>query len=227
VFVDEEQVADIEYKMRMRGYLEGKKMAQAFNLLRSNDLIWPYIIRNYLKGEPPPPFDLLHWNSDGTNLPGPMFCYYLRNTYLENKLCVPRTLLNCGVAVDLGKVTIPAFVLSSREDHIVPWRSAYRTLNHLGSADKTFVLGASGHIAGVINPPAANRRSHWIGEPYPADPGEWLSEASEKHGSWWPRWAEWLEKHTAGKRKAPERTGSTKYKPIEPAPGRYVKHRVH
>jgi polyhydroxyalkanoate synthase len=227
LFVDEPSVAAREATIGAGGIMPGTQLDFVFSILRANDLVWPYVVNNYLKGARPHAFDLLYWNSDGTNLPGPMFCYYLRNAYLENKLCVPRALVNCGVPVDLRKVTIPAFVLSSREDHIVPWRSAYRTLNHLGSADKTFVLGASGHIAGVINPPAANRRSHWIGEPYPADPGEWLSEASEKHGSWWPRWAEWLEKHTGGKRKAPAGTGSTKYKPIESAPGRYVKHRVH
>jgi polyhydroxyalkanoate synthase len=129
--------------------------------------------------------------------------------------------------VDLGAVTVPVFVFSTREDHIVPWRSAYRTLAHLGSADKTFVLGASGHIAGVINPPAKKRRSHWVGAPCPHEPDAWLSSSTEVPGSWWPAWSEWLGRHGGGKRKPPAKLGSAKYKPIEPAPGRYVKHRIH
>jgi len=189
--------------------------------------VWPYVVSNYLRGEQPPAFDLLYWNSDSTNLPGPMYCYYLRNTYLENRLREPGALANCGVPVDLGSVKLPIFVLATREDHIVPWRSAYRTLNLLGGTDKQFVLGASGHIAGVVNPAAKKRRSHWVGKPYPADAEEWFSKAQEHPGSWWPLWSEWLGKQGGGSRKAPEKTGSAKYKPIEPAPGRYVKHRIH
>jgi polyhydroxyalkanoate synthase subunit PhaC len=131
------------------------------------------------------------------------------------------------VPVDLGAVTIPAFVFSTREDHIVPWRSAYRSLAHLGSDDKTFILGASGHIAGVVNPPAKKRRSHWVGTPYPEDPDAWFTSSTEIPGSWWPAWSEWLSRHGGGTRKAPARPGNAKYKPIEPAPGRYVKHRIH
>jgi polyhydroxyalkanoate synthase len=228
VFVDEPSVAAREAAIGAGGVMSGTQLDFVFSILRANDLVWPYVVNNYLKGAQPAAFDMLHWNSDGANLPGPMFCYYLRNTYLENKLCVPGALVNCGVAVDLGKVTVPVFVLSSREDHIVPWRSAYRTLNHLGSADKTFVLGASGHIAGVINPAAKKRRSHWVSDSCPADPQGWMGIAVEKPGSWWPLWSAWLAKHAGGKRKkAPTKTGSAKYKPIEPAPGRYVKHRVH
>jgi polyhydroxyalkanoate synthase len=227
LFVDEPSVAAREATIGAGGVMPGTQLDFVFSILRANDLVWPYVVNNYLKGARPAAFDLLHWNSDGTNLPGPMFCYYLRNTYLQNKLCVPGALVNCGVAVDLGKVTMPAFILSSREDHIVPWRSAYRTLNHIGSTDRTFVLGASGHIAGVINPPAAKRRSHWVADSYPADPDAWLAQANETPGSWWPRWSEWLTRHSGGKRKAPAKTGSTKFNPIEPAPGRYVKHRIH
>jgi polyhydroxyalkanoate synthase len=227
VFVDEPSVAAREAAIGAGGVMPGTQLDFVFSILRANDLVWPYVVNNYLKGARPAAFDLLYWNSDGTNLPGPMFCYYLRNTYLENKLCVPGALVNCGVAVDLRKGTVPVFVLSSREDHIVPWRSAYRTLNHLGSADRTFVLGASGHIAGVINPPASKRRSHWVSDSYPPEPDAWFSKASEKPGSWWPLWSGWLAKHAGGKRKAPAKTGSAKYKPIEPAPGRYVKHRIH
>ncbi|HEV3009245.1 MAG TPA: class I poly(R)-hydroxyalkanoic acid synthase, partial [Burkholderiales bacterium] len=154
-------------------------------------------------------------------------CYYVRNMYLENRLREPGALVNCGVPVDLGKVKLPVFALATREDHIVPWRSAYRTLELAGGDDKTFVLGASGHIAGVINPAAKKRRSHWVSESYPREPEAWLSKATEKQGSWWPIWSEWLARHAGGKRKAPAKSGNAKYKPIEPAPGRYVKHRIH
>ena len=227
LFVDEPSVALRESTIGGGGVMPGTQLDFVFSILRSNDLVWPYVVNNYLKGARPAAFDLLYWNSDGTNLPGPMFCYYLRNTYLENKLCVPGALTNCGVGVDLGKVTMPVFVLSSREDHIVPWRSAYRTLAHVGATDRTFVLGASGHIAGVINPPSAKRRSHWVSDSYPADPDSWLAQAREIPGSWWPRWSQWLARHSGGKRKAPAKAGNSKYRPIEPAPGRYVKHRIH
>jgi polyhydroxyalkanoate synthase len=227
LFIDEPSVASRESSIGKGGVMPGAELDFVFSSLRANDLIWPYVVNNYLRGEQPAAFDLLHWNSDGTNLPGPMFCYYLRNTYLENKLCVPGALANCGVAVDLRKIAVPVFVYSSREDHIVPWHSAYRTLAHVGTEDRTFVLGASGHIAGVINPPAKKRRSHWIGEPYPAAPEEWFSRATEVQGSWWPCWSEWLARHAGGKRKAPAKPGNATYKPIEPAPGRYVKQRIH
>jgi polyhydroxyalkanoate synthase len=227
LFVDEPSVALRESTIGGGGVMPGTQLDFVFSILRSNDLVWPYVVNNYLKGARPAAFDLLYWNSDGTNLPGPMFCYYLRNTYLENKLCVPGALTNCGVGVDLGKVTMPVFVLSSREDHIVPWRSAYRTLAHVGATDRTFVLGASGHIAGVINPPSAKRRSHWVSDSYPADADSWLAQAREIPGSWWPRWSQWLARHSGGKRKAPAKAGNSKYRSIEPAPGRYVKHRIH
>jgi polyhydroxyalkanoate synthase len=227
VFVDEPSVAAREAAIGAGGVMPGTQLDFVFSILRANDLVWPYVVNNYLKGAQPAAFDLLYWNSDGTNLPGPMFCYYLRNTYLENKLCAPGALVNCGTRVDLRKVAVPVFVLSSREDHIVPWRSAYRTLNHLGSREKTFVLGASGHIAGVINPAAKKRRSHWVSDSYPSEPEAWLEQAVEKPGSWWPVWSEWLARHDGGRRKAPAKQGSSKYRPIEPAPGRYVKHRIH
>ena len=227
LFIDEQSVAAREATIGADGILPGQDLAFVFSSLRANDLVWPYVVSNYLRGEQPPAFDLLYWNSDSTNLPGPMYCYYLRNTYLENRLREPGALTNCGVPVDLGSVKLPIFVLATREDHIVPWRSAYRTLNLLGGTDKQFVLGASGHIAGVVNPAAKKRRSHWVGKPYPADAEEWFSKAQEHPGSWWPLWSEWLGKQGGGSRKAPEKTGSAKYKPIEPAPGRYVKHRIH
>ena len=227
LFIDESSVAAREATLGRSGILPGSDLAFVFSSLRANDLIWPYVVNNYLMGGEPAAFDLLYWNSDSTNLPGPMYCWYLRNTYLENRLREPGALTNCGVAVDLGKVKLPIFVLATREDHIVPWRSAYRTLNLLGGNDKQFVLGASGHIAGVINPAAKKRRSHWTGTPYPAEPEEWLEQATEHPGSWWPLWSEWLGKHGGGSRKAPAKAGNARHKPIEPAPGRYVKHRIH
>jgi polyhydroxyalkanoate synthase len=226
VFVDPASVALREATIGSGGILRGTELAQVFSSLRANDLIWPYVVRNYLMGKRPEAFDLLFWNADATNLPGPMFCYYLRNTYLENKLCRPGALTNCGVPVDLRAIDVPVFVYSSREDHIVPWRSAYRTLSHV-SGERQFVLGASGHIAGVINPPAKNRRSYWSGGPYPADPDGWLQAAEERPGSWWPVWVEWLGRQSGGTRAAPARPGSVQYQAIEPAPGRYVKHRIH
>ena len=227
LFIDEASVAAREATLGRGGILPGRDLAFVFSSLRANDLIWPYVVNNYLMGGEPAAFDLLYWNSDSTNLPGPMYCYYLRNTYLENRLREPGALTNCGVSIDLGKVKLPIFVLATREDHIVPWRSAYRTLKLLGGNEKHFVLGASGHIAGVVNPAAKKRRSHWVGEEYPDNPEDWLSKASEHPGSWWPRWSDWLAKHSGGSRKAPAMPGNAKYQAIEPAPGRYVKHRIH
>ncbi len=227
LFVDEPSVAAREATIGKGGIFPGSDLAFVFSTLRANDLIWPYVVNNYLMGEAPPPFDLLYWNADSTNLPGPMYCYYVRNTYLSNKLREPGALVNCGVPVDLREVTLPAFVLATREDHIVPWRSAYRTLELVGGEDKTFVLGASGHIAGVVNPPAKKRRSFWTAERYPGDPEDFLRNAKENRGSWWPLWTAWLERHAKGKRPAPAVLGNVQYRPLEAAPGRYVKQRIH
>jgi len=227
LFVDEASVAAREAAIGSGGIFPGSDLAFVFSSLRANDLIWPYVVNNYLLGEAPVAFDLLYWNADSTNLPGPMYCYYLRNTYLKNSLREPGALTNCGVPVDLGKVELPVFVLATREDHIVPWRSAYRTRGLLGGMDKTFVLGASGHIAGVVNPAKKNKRSYWAGEPYPRDPEEWLSLSKETPGSWWPVWTEWLSRHRGGEREAPRAAGSAQYRPVESAPGRYVKQRLH
>ena len=231
LFVDEASVAAREATIGRGGIFPGSELAFVFSSLRANDLIWPYVVNNYLMGEAPVAFDLLYWNADSTNLPGPMYCYYLRNTYLENNLRRPGALTNCGVPVDLGKVKLPVFVLATREDHIVPWRSAYRTVNLLGGMDKTFVLGASGHIAGVVNPANKNKRSYWIsgfqGNAFPIGPETWLEQAKEVPGSWWPTWTEWLSRHRGGEREAPRAAGSVQYPPVESAPGRYVKHRLH
>jgi polyhydroxyalkanoate synthase len=226
VFIDKESIARREAEIGNGGIFGGPNLANVFSALRANDLVWPYVVNNYLMGEKPNAFDLLYWNADSTNLPGPMYCYYVRNTYLENKLCAPGALENCGVPVDLGRIRRPSFVYASREDHIVPWRAAYRTLRALGGDDVLFTLGAAGHIAGVINPPAAGRRSYWAGERYPADPEEWLGAAEQRAGSWWPRWSGWLEAFKGGSREAPARTGSARHPAIEPAPGRYVKQKA-
>jgi polyhydroxyalkanoate synthase len=181
---------------------------------------------NYLKGEEPPPFDLLYWNADSTNLPGPMFCWYLRNMYLENNLRRPGKLNVAGAPVDLSKIDTPVFVYGSREDHIVPWAAAYESMSLLNPKKRNrnrFVLGASGHIAGVINPPAKKKRSYWVNDKPVADAEAWLSGATEHPGSWWPEWSRFLAKHAGEKVRAPRKFGNAKYKPIEPAPGRYVK----
>jgi len=208
------------------GLLKGTELASTFSFLRPNDLVWNYVVGNYLKGETPPPFDLLYWNSDSTNLPGPMFVWYLRNTYHENKLMQPGALTVCGEKLDLGLIDAPAYIYASREDHIVPWDGAYRNLQVL-KGKKRFVLGASGHIAGVINPPAKKKRSHWIGgSANPADPKAWLDKAKEHPGSWWTDWSEWLAGHAGEQIAAPKLQGSKQFKPIEPAPGRYVKQKA-
>jgi polyhydroxyalkanoate synthase len=209
------------------GLLKGHELASTFSFLRPNDLVWNYVVGNYLKGETPPPFDLLYWNSDSTNLPGPMFVWYLRNTYLENKLIEPGRLSVCGEAVDLGAIGAPAYVYASREDHIVPWQGAYRSTQALKGKTR-FMLGASGHIAGVINPPAKNKRSHWIAGngALPGDPTQWFAKAKEQPGSWWTDWAAWLQGHAGKQIAAPKSLGNRKYKAIEPAPGRYVKQKA-
>jgi polyhydroxyalkanoate synthase subunit PhaC len=205
--------------------LKGQELATTFSFLRPNDLVWNYVVGNYLKGETPPAFDLLYWNSDSTNLPGPMYCWYLRHTYLENQLKVPGALTVCGEKLDLGLIKAPVYLYGSREDHIVPWHGAYASTG-VFKGKKRFVLGASGHIAGVINPPAANKRSHWLNDKLPVKANDWLAGATEVPGSWWTDWTEWL-KPLAGKLvAAPKKPGSAAHKAIEPAPGRYVKQKA-
>ena len=192
IFVDEEQIADLEYKMKMRGYLEGKEMANAFNMLRPNDLIWPYVIGNYFKGKEPPPFDLLYWNSDATRMPAANHAFYLRHCYLENQLSAGEMEV-AGVKLDLKKVKIPIYNLATREDHIAPPESVFFGSSSFGGK-VTFVVTGSGHIAGVINPPARNKYQYWTG---PAPKGDnyaaWIKKAKEHPGSWWPHWQAWIE----------------------------------
>lgn len=223
--VDEASVTAREAAIGKGGVLKGQELANVFSFLRANDLVWQYVVGNYLKGNRPAAFDLLYWNSDSTNLPGPFLTWYLRNMYLENNLRVPGKLRMLGQKVDLGKVDMPAYLMAAREDHIVPWKGAYLARNLLGG-DTTFVLGASGHIAGAINPASKNRRSYWTADACPADPEEWLEGGVEHKGSWWLHWIEWLRGHGGKEVAARGRLGSTKYEPIEPAPGRYVKERA-
>jgi len=225
VFIDENAVAAREASIGKGGLLPGADLASTFNALRANDLVWPYVVNNYLMGGAPAAFDLLYWNADSTNLPGPMYCSYVRNTYLENKLRVPGAVRSLGVPVDLGKVDRPAFILATREDHIVPWRAAYRSLALLGG-EKKFVLGASGHIAGIVNPAAGGKRSFWFSGSDSGNPEDWLAQAKEERGSWWPTWSQWLEQFKGGTRASPAQIGSAQYPAIEAAPGRYVKQKA-
>jgi polyhydroxyalkanoate synthase len=225
VFIDEAFVKFREMQMGQGGLLKGQDLASTFSFLRPNDLVWNYVVGNYLKGETPPPFDLLYWNSDSTNLPGPFYAWYLRNTYLENNLIKPGKATVCGEKIDLNKVDMPVYIYGSREDHIVPIGGAYASTQVL-PGKKRFVMGASGHIAGVINPPAAKKRSHWIREDgqFPQTADDWIAGARELPGSWWTDWSDWLQRHAGKQIAAPKSYGKgTKYKAIEPAPGRYVK----
>lgn len=231
IFVDEAHVQMREQQLGQGGLMTARELGTTFSFLRPSELVWNYVVNNYLKGVTPPAFDLLFWNSDGTNLPGPFFTWYLRNTYLENRLCQPGNIQIDGHPIDLGSLDMPAYIYASREDHIVPWQSAYASCHQL-TGQRRFVMGASGHIAGVINPPAKNRRNYWSapedlaqGESaLPAD--TWFESAPETAGSWWPDWSNWLTQHAGKQRKAPANPGNTRYKAIEPAPGSYVKVRA-
>jgi polyhydroxyalkanoate synthase len=227
-YVDEKHVVMREQAFAKGGVMLGKELSNAFATLRPNDLVWNYVVSNYLKGEQPAAFDLLYWNSDSTNLPGPMFCWYLRNTYLENKLKDKGAAVVCGEKVDLKQVNVPTYVLSCREDHIVPWTAAYRSQATL-AGDKKFVLAASGHIAGVVNSAKKNKRSYWTNDSVNLDKStseQWLNGADEHAGSWWTDWTNWLRAHSGKQVAAPNKLGTVKYKPIEAAPGRYVKVRA-
>jgi polyhydroxyalkanoate synthase len=224
-YIDEAFVAKREQEVGEGGVVKGSDLAFAFSSLRANDLIWSYVVNNYLKGNKPAAFDLLYWNADSTNLPGPWYCWYVRNTYLENNLVKPDRVSVCGVPVDMSYVDMPSFVFAAREDHIVPWRSAYSSAATFGG-DVEFTLGASGHIAGVVNPASKNKRSFWQQRSASAELAptaeDWLNSAEEVPGSWWNKWVYWLVPF--GGRKIPARTrlGSAAFPPTENAPGRYV-----
>jgi polyhydroxyalkanoate synthase len=224
VFIDEEQLHALEERMSKHGYLDGRAMATTFNMLRANDLIWSFVVNNYLLGKDPFPFDLLYWNSDSTRMPAAMHSFYLRKMYQENKLREPGGITLAGVPIDLRKIKTPTFIQASREDHIAPWRSAYQG-TQLYAGPVKFVLAASGHIAGVVNPPDAHKYSHWTNAQLPATAEAWFKGAEQHPGSWWPVWHEWLEPFTNGK--VPARVpGDGKLKVIEAAPGSYVQLQV-
>jgi polyhydroxyalkanoate synthase len=222
VFVDESYVLKRELDFAEGGLLPGRELALTFASLRANDLIWQNVVNNYLKGRTPDPFDLLYWNSDSTNLPGVMYAYYIRNMYLENNLRIPGKLTMCGVPVDLRKIDMPKYVVATREDHIVPWHTAYASARLMRGRTE-FVLGASGHIAGVINSASRNRRNYWADGKLRKDPDAWLEAAESRPGSWWPHWTEWLGRHAGARIAARASLGNAEYQEIEPAPGRYVK----
>jgi len=223
VFIDEEQLKELEARMRDRGYLEAHEMAMSFNMLRANDLIWSFVVNNYLLGKEPLPFDVLYWNADATRMPAAMHSFYLRNMYHENRLAMPGGITLAGVPIDLRKVEVPSFFLSTREDHIAPWRTTYGG-TQLFSGPVTFVLAASGHIAGVISPPGS-KYGHWQNPHHPTDPDEWFRTATADSGSWWPVWDQWVAGFSEGMVDARE-PGGGKLQPIEDAPGSYVRMRA-
>ena len=224
VFIDEEQLTALETKMNQRGYLEGSEMATTFNMLRANDLIWSFVVNNYLLGNDPFPFDLLYWNSDSTRMPAKMHSFYLRNMYQANLLREPGGVSLCGVPIDLRKVKTPTYFLSTREDHIAPWKATYKGTHLLGGKNR-FVLAASGHIAGVVNPPEGGKYNHFINEALPDSPDDWFAGATELAGSWWPDWQRWI--LSSSKAQVAARTpGDRKLTVLEDAPGSYVKVRV-
>ena len=217
VFIDEEQLKALEAKMQKRGYLEGREMATTFNMLRANDLIWSFVVNNYLLGQDPFPFDLLYWNDDSTRMPARMHSFYLRRMYQQNDLIKPGGVELLGVKLDLRKIKLPTYILSTREDHIAPWASTYRaTQTYTG--DVRFVLAASGHIAGVVNPPDAGKYSHWVNTDLPATPEAWLAGSTELAGSWWTDWQRWVSGQDPAQVPARQPKNA-----LEDAPGRYVK----
>jgi polyhydroxyalkanoate synthase len=222
LLIDAGSVALREATIGKGGIMPGKELAFTFGTLRANDLIWRYVVDSYLKGATPDAFDLLYWDSDSVSLPGPMYCWYTRNTYLENNIKDPGKTTQCGVPVDLSMISVPFYLLASRADHIVPWKTAFRSKDLVGG-EARFVLAASGHVAGVINPPARNKRSHWLNDDLESDPQGWFDGAEEKPGSWWPDWNAWMRRHSNGTIPAPIQQGNARFSPIEPAPGRYVK----
>ncbi len=221
VFIDEDQLHALEERMRAQGFLDGSDMATTFNMLRANDLIWSFVVNNYLLGKEPFPFDLLYWNSDSTRMPAAMHSFYLRNMYQENRLVTPGGITLCDVPIDLGRVAVPSFLLSTREDHIAPWRSTYAA-TQIYKGPVKFVLAASGHIAGVVNPPGQGKYGHWQGTKLPKSPDDWLKGAKYHEDSWWPTWEKWISKYAGGEVPA-RQPGDCKLAIIEDAPGSYVR----
>ena len=224
VFIDEEQLAAMERSMAKRGFLDGAEMATTFNMLRATDLIWSFVINNYLLGKDPFPFDLLYWNSDSTRMPAAMHSFYLRKCYHENALVQPGAVCLGEVPIDLRRIDLPVYWVSTREDHIAPWKSTYAATQIYGGRGK-FVLAGSGHIAGVVNPPVAGKYGYWTNPELPPDPEAWLAGAAHHEGSWWQDWAAWNGEH-AGEMVPARQPGDGKLTPIEDAPGSYVRIRA-
>lgn len=224
VFIDEEQLKALEARMNAKGYLDGSAMATTFNMLRANDLIWSFVVNNYLLGKDPFPFDLLYWNADATRMPAAMHSFYLRKMYHENLLPQPGGITLKGVPLDLTRIKTPTFILSTREDHIAPWTSTYKS-TQLYAGPVRFVLAASGHIAGIVNPPAAEKYQYWTNDELPESPEAWLEGATPHPGSWWPEWGKWIKKFGGGKVRA-RRPGDRDLPVLEDAPGSYVKVRA-
>jgi polyhydroxyalkanoate synthase len=225
VFIDEAQVENLERKMNERGYLEGSEMASTFNLLRANDLVWSFVVNNYLLGKDPFPFDLLYWNADSTRMPAKMHSFYLRNMYIRNAMAKPGGITLAGVPIDLSKVTMPSYFISTVEDHIAPWKTTYKGSRYLGSAGRgavRFVLGGSGHIAGIVNPPAAKKYHYWTNEANVASADEWFASATQHPGSWWADWQRWTDAQN-GPDRVPARTPQNA---LEDAPGSYAMMRL-
>jgi polyhydroxyalkanoate synthase len=224
VFIDEAQLAAMDDKMKEQGFLDAHQLHTTFNLLRANDLIWSFVVNNYLLGKEPFPFDLLYWNSDSTRMPAAMHSFYLHKMYQENLLRVPGGIRLLDSPVDLGKVRTPSYIVATKEDHIAPWRSVYAG-TQLYAGERRFVLGMSGHIAGVINPPSANKYGYWTNEELPPDPADWLAGAQKNDGSWWSDWDKWVTAY-GGKKVAARIPGDGNLAAIEDAPGSYVKQRA-
>ena len=226
VFANEAHASMRERTIGQGGLMTARELGNTFSFLRPNELVWNYVVSNYLKGQTPVPFDLLYWNGDSTNLPGPFFTWYFRHAYIENKLCVPDAVTVCGQKVNFGKIDVPAYLLASKEDHIVPWQTAYHSAVLLGGKSR-FVLGASGHIAGVINPASKNKRHYWTSdESLDVGPDQWFESAREEPGSWWPDHTQWLKQLSGRRAKAKQQLGSTKFPVLEAAPGSYVRVRA-
>lgn len=223
VFIDRDRLKVLRDHMAEKGYLENHHLQDMFSMIRENDLIWSFHVMNYLMGRKPPAFDLLYWNGDSTRLPAAMLLWYLEKIYIENGLRKPGHLTMDGVPIDVGKIDIPFYVLATKDDHIAPWPSIYPTTRLLGG-DTTFVLGGSGHIAGVMNPPAKRPKyGFWTGSNFPEDPREWIAGAEKHEGSWWPHWAKWIASHSPGRKVPAHDPDNGKLTPIEPAPGSYVR----
>lgn len=221
VFIDDAQISMLEQEMKQKGYFDARNLKDTFSLLRANDLIWTFVVNNYLLGKEPFPFDLLYWNDDSTNMPGEMHAYYLRNMYRDNKLIVPGAMVLGDTPIDITTIKTPSYFLSTRDDHIAPWKATYAA-TQLFTGPVKFTLSGSGHVAGVINPPKANKYGYWTNTENPPQPDSWLETAKQNDGSWWIDWAKWVAPHTG--EKVPARTpGDQGLKPIEQAPGTYVR----